>query len=521
MDVFFSSALHIVTPIPFMWCVLGVALGIVVGAIPGLSGAMLITMTVPLTFFMGDFHDALILLVSMYVGSVSGGLISATLLRMPGTPAAVMTTLDGYPMARSGQAGRALGLGIMASFAGGLVSWLFLVILSPMLAIWATKFGPWEYFAMVAMALVLIASVSSGSMLKGLLAGFLGIIASMPGVDESTGRLRLTFGFDEWSNGLTLLPVLLGIFVISQVLKYVVDIDAKSEAISASTKNMLMSLKDWKDQAVNIIRSSLIGTWVGILPGIGASIGSICAYSVARNVSKTPEKFGTGFEDGIIASETANNATVGGALVPLVTMGIPGSVIDAILISALLMHNLQPGPLLFVTEPEIPYTIIATHLIANVVMVVLMLVSVKWIARLVQVPTAYLMPVILMVLHRRLFLDAEPGIRHVGRHRLRRPGLRDGEGPHPARALRHRLHPGRPGGKHAAVRADGLGGINRTALHPAHLGHVPGDHGASAGLVDRDRDSHHPPALGPVNRAPPWRPAPQEKNRRQCLGPED
>lgn len=396
MDVFFSSALHIVTPIPFMWCVLGVALGIVVGAIPGLSGAMLITMTVPLTFFMGDFHDALILLVSMYVGSVSGGLISATLLRMPGTPAAVMTTLDGYPMARSGQAGRALGLGIMASFAGGLVSWLFLVILSPMLAIWATKFGPWEYFAMVAMALVLIASVSSGSMLKGLLAGFLGIIASMPGVDESTGRLRLTFGFDEWSNGLTLLPVLLGIFVISQVLKYVVDIDAKSEAISASTKNMLMSLKDWKDQAVNIIRSSLIGTWVGILPGIGASIGSICAYSVARNVSKTPEKFGTGFEDGIIASETANNATVGGALVPLVTMGIPGSVIDAILISALLMHNLQPGPLLFVTEPEIPYTIIATHLIANVVMVVLMLVSVKWIARLVQVPTAYLMPVILM-----------------------------------------------------------------------------------------------------------------------------
>lgn len=396
MDAFLSATGHILTPVPMLWCFLGVALGIIVGAIPGLSGSMLITMTVPLTFFMGNYYDALILLVAMYVGSISGGLISATLLRMPGTPAAIMTTLDGYPMAQRGQVGRALGLGITASFVGGIISWVFLIALSPTLAVWATYFGPWEYFTMVLMALVLIASLTQGSMIKGLLAGFLGMLASMPGVDPSTGMLRLTFGFNSWAGGFNLLPVLLGIFVVSQVLKYIIEAERPVTRIAASSKGMFMSLADWKRQATNLIRSSVIGTWIGILPGIGASIGSICAYTAAKNLSKTPEKFGTGYDDGIVASEAANNATIGGALVPLVTMGIPGSVIDAILIGALLMHNLQPGPLLFVTDPEVPYTIISTHLVANIMMLVVMLVSVKWISKLILVPTAYLMPVILM-----------------------------------------------------------------------------------------------------------------------------
>ena len=396
MDAFLSATTHILTPAPLFWCFLGVTLGAVVGAIPGLSGSMLITMTVPLTFFMGSYYDALILLVAMYVGSVSGGLVSATLLRMPGTPASVMTTLDGYPMAQRGEAGRALGLGITASFVGGLISWIFLITLSPTLAVWATYFGPWEYFTMVLMALVLIASLSQGSMVKGLLAGFLGMLASMPGVDPSTGMLRLTFGFDSWAGGFNLLPVLLGVFVVSQVLKYIIDAERPVMRITASNKGIFMSLADWKRQAVNLVRSSVIGTWIGILPGIGASIGSICAYTAAKNLSKTPEKFGTGCEDGVVASEAANNATIGGALVPLVTMGIPGSVIDAILIGALLMHNLQPGPLLFVTNPEVPYTIISTHLIANFMMLGVMLLSVKWMSKLILVPTAYLMPIILM-----------------------------------------------------------------------------------------------------------------------------
>lgn len=396
MDAFISATAYILTPVPLLWCFLGVSLGIIVGAIPGLSGSMLITMTVPLTFFMGSYYDALILLVAMYVGSISGGLVSATLLRMPGTPAAIMTTLDGYPMAQAGHAGRALGFGIMASFIGGLVSWVFLITLSPTLAIWATYFGPWEYFTMVLMALVLIASLSEGSLVKGLLSGFLGMLASMPGVDNSTGMLRLTFGFNSWAGGFTLLPVLLGVFVVSQVLKYIINAERPFNRIVADSRGIFMTFGDLRRQAVNLIRSSLIGTWIGILPGIGASIGSICAYTAAKKLSKTPEKFGTGYEDGIVASESANNATIGGALIPLVTMGIPGSVIDAILIGALLMHNLQPGPLLFATDPGVPYTIISTHLIANLMMLALMLLTVKWIARLILVPTAYLMPLILM-----------------------------------------------------------------------------------------------------------------------------
>jgi putative tricarboxylic transport membrane protein len=397
MDAFITATTYILTPLPFFWVILGVGLGIIVGAIPGLSGSMLIAMTVPLTFFMPSYYDALILLVAMYVGSISGGLISATLLCMPGTPAAIMTTLDGYPMAQQGRPGRALGLGIMASFIGGMVSWVVLVALSPTLARWAVTFGPWEYFAMVMMALVLIASLTDGSMVKGLLSAFLGILVAMPGVDFSTGMLRLTFGIEQLESGFQLLPVLLGIFVVSQVFKYIVNLREKVEVIdTANQDSVFSSLRDCRGQMMNLTRSSLIGTWVGILPAIGASIGSILSYTVAKSFSRTPEKFGKGNPDGIVASESANNATIGGALVPLITMGIPGSVVDAILIGALLLHNLQPGPLLFVTNPQVPYTIISTHLIANIVMLIMMVLSVRYIAKLILVPREFLMPTILV-----------------------------------------------------------------------------------------------------------------------------
>jgi putative tricarboxylic transport membrane protein len=333
---FTDALLTIFTPLPFFYCVIGTFLGITVGAIPGLTGAMLIALTLPLTFYMAP-TDAVVLLVSMYVGAISGGLITATLLRMPGTPAAVMTTFDGYPMARSGYPGRALGLGITASFVGGLVSWVFLFFLSKPLSIVATRFGPFEYFTLIMMAMVLIASVSQGSLVKGLISGLLGMLVSMPGVDPSTGQPRLTFDWYMLNSGLKLLPVLIGVFAVSQIIADIVDINRKIERVEMSNKGLLMSLRDWKSQALNLVRSSLIGTWVGILPGVGASIGSVMAYSAAKNMSRTPERFGTGSEEGIVASEAANNATVGGALIPLIAMGIPGSVIDAILIGALMM----------------------------------------------------------------------------------------------------------------------------------------------------------------------------------------
>lgn len=378
--------------------VIGTILGITMGAIPGLTGAMLIALTLPLTFNM-DPINAFILLISMYVGAISGGLITATLLRMPGTPASIMTTMDGYPMAQAGRPGRALGLGITASFVGGCVSWLFLITLSKPIALYSTKLGPFDFFALVLLALVLIASIGGKSMSRAFLSASLGVLASLPGIDKATGNLRMTFGFEELNGGLKLLPVLIGMFAISQVISDLTRMEEKITIIPLKrAREMLFSLKDWKDQAINLVRSSFIGTWVGILPGIGANIGSVSAYSAARSFAKPEEqaKFGKGSETAIVASESANNATIGGALIPLVSLGIPGSVVDAILLGGLLIHGLQPGPLLFQQNPEMVYTIMGSMFVSNVFMFLFMLVAVKHIAKLASLPRSLLMPVILV-----------------------------------------------------------------------------------------------------------------------------
>jgi putative tricarboxylic transport membrane protein len=393
-DTAIAAAQAILTPTGLFLIFVGTSLGIIVGAIPGLTGAMVIALTLPLTYTM-HADQAMMLLVAMYVGSISGGLITATLLRMPGTPASVMTTLDGYPMAKSGRPGRALSLSIMASFAGGMISWVFLIALSKPMADLSTKFGPFEFFSLVMMALVLIASVGGKSISASLFSGLLGILCAMPGVSEATGEVRMTLGLVELNDGFKLLPVLIGLFAVNQVINEVLQLDAKVEKVSVENQRVLPALSDWTRHSVNMIRSALIGTWIGILPGIGANIGSVAAYSTAKSCSKKPEEFGHGSEEGIIASESANNATVGGALIPLVSMGIPGSVIDAILLGALVLHGLQPGPLLFKQEPQLIYTIMGTYAVANVAMFLVLVLAVRWIARLVEVPKQFLLPVIL------------------------------------------------------------------------------------------------------------------------------
>ncbi|MHC4993969.1 MAG: tripartite tricarboxylate transporter permease [Planctomycetota bacterium] len=352
MESLLESLQYLAAPKVFLLMAIGTTAGIVVGAIPGLTGAMVIALALPLTFGMAG-EDALVLLVSMYVGSVSGGLITATLLRMPGTPASIMTTLDGYPMAQSGRAGRALGLGIGASLIGGLISWAFLLLLAAPMAAVSHKLGPFDFFSLVAMAMVLIAMAGGGSMAKGLFAGFLGILASMPGTHPATGQVRLTLGMTELDDGFKLLPVLIGLYALSQVVRDIVMIDRKAEVIGAPASGVLMR-------------------------------------------SKAPDEFGKGSEEGVVASEAANNATVGGALIPLIALGIPGSVIDAILLGAMVIHGLQPGPLLFEQNPQAVGVIISTVLVANLFMAVFMTFSVRWLARLTDVPKAYLIPVILV-----------------------------------------------------------------------------------------------------------------------------
>jgi putative tricarboxylic transport membrane protein len=386
---------YLFLPRPFLYLSVGTALGIVVGAIPGLTGAMLIALTLPLTYYMVPVN-AVILLVSMYTGSISGGLVSATLLRMPGTPANVMTTFDGYPMAKSGRPGRALGLGIGASFFGGMFAWVVLVILTKPLSDWATRFGPFEYFTLVLMALVLIASASQGTMVKGLLSAALGMLTAAPGVDLSTGLTRYTFGYWQLEGGLDVLPVLVGLFAVSTIISDLIALDEKVERLEYSSKGILMGLRDYWTQRVNLVRSAIIGTWVGILPGIGANVGSVVAYTVAKNMSRTPERFGKGAEEGIVASETANNATVGGALIPLIALGIPGSVIDVFLIGALMIHSIQPGPLLFIRNADVVWAMMATCLVSTIAMYLMMLGSCRYLYRLTQVPKSRLLPVIMV-----------------------------------------------------------------------------------------------------------------------------
>ncbi|GAB4168043.1 MAG: tripartite tricarboxylate transporter permease [Thalassobaculales bacterium] len=389
-----SSLAYCLQPWPLLLLVGGTGAGIVVGAIPGLTGSMLIALSLPFTYYMAPV-DAMILLVAMYTGSITGGLISAILLRMPGTPSNVMTTFDGHPMAKQGQAGRALALGVGASAFGSLFAWVALATITEPLSIWATRFGPFEYFTLVVMALVLIASVSQGSLLKGLLAGAVGALFAFPGTDNNTGTARFTFDWWQLGSGFDVLPVLVGAFAVGTLLADCVSIREKGEVIAHNDRPQVMAWADWMAQKWNLLRSAAIGTWIGILPGIGANVGSVVAYTVTKNLSSDPARFGNGAPEGIVASEAANNATIGGALIPLIAMGIPGSVIDVFLMSAMLIHGVQPGPLLFTQRPDLVYAIIASCLLATVAMFCLMTLLTGTLRRLMQVPKHYVLPVVM------------------------------------------------------------------------------------------------------------------------------
>jgi putative tricarboxylic transport membrane protein len=372
---------------------IGTTLGIIVGAIPGLTATMLIALTLPLTFYMEPV-SAVTLLIGEYVGGISGGLIMAILLRMPGTPASIVTTFDGFPMTQKGLGERALALGIMASVVGGIISWIFLASMSPALAKFALKFGPWEYFTLVLMALVMLAVLSQGTMVKGLLGATLGMAFALPGIDSSIGQARLTFGSDALLAGFGLLPVLIGAFAISQILRD--SSSTKKMGNMELPKRRLPIFRSDIRYGFRLLRGSVIGTWIGLLPGIGGNIAALVSYSTEKQIASDPEVFGTGHEPGVIAAESANNASIGGALIPLITMGIPGSVTEAILIGALTIHNLQPGPLLFQNAPEIAYGIIAAYLVANIIMLILMWNLVRYIAQIVRLPRSGLMAGILV-----------------------------------------------------------------------------------------------------------------------------
>jgi putative tricarboxylic transport membrane protein len=392
-----DAFLGLLAPMKLMIVLFGVFIGIIVGVLPGITAGMLMALTLPFTFAMQP-TDAVALLIAMFVGGASGGLITATLMRMPGEPNAVMTCMDGYPLARSGHPGRALGLGNAASIVGGAISWLALVLLSGPLSRVGVYFGPWETFTLVAMALTLISSLSGKSIIKGLIAGLLGMLMSFPGIDESSGIKRLTFGQNWLDAGLDVLPVMIGLFAISQIIADIVDGEEdRCDVVRASMHGIFLSLRDYVTHGWNMLRSSLIGVGIGILPGVGATIASIVAYMTAKKASKEPERFGKGSEEAIVAAESANNATTGGTLIPLLSLGVPAGLADTILLSALIIHNLQPGPMLYVSNPEIVNTIMATHLFAHVVMFFMMIGGTYVFARMMLLSRAWIYPAVLVI----------------------------------------------------------------------------------------------------------------------------
>lgn len=384
---------NVFQPITLLLILLGSSFGIVFGAIPGLTAAMGIVLLLPFTFGM-DPINAISLLIAVYIGGISGGLVSAALLRMPGTPSSVATTFDAYPMAKNGQPGMALGIGIFSSFFGGITTAFGLAFISPQLAKIALSFGYFEYFSLGIFSLTIVVSLSKGGMVKGLLSGCFGLLFALFGSAPIDMTSRFSFGINQMKGGFNLLPVLIGLFSISQIMN---EIGTKSLKISIpkiDIKNIIpplsLFIQNWK----NLIRSTLIGFFIGILPGVGAATANIVSYGQAKNSSKNPEKFGTGYAPGIIASETANNATTGGTIIPLITMGIPGDVSTAILLGALMIHGLHPGPLLFKYNPDVVYSIFVAVFVANIFMFFLMLIGIRFIILLLKTPKKYLLPII-------------------------------------------------------------------------------------------------------------------------------
>lgn len=392
-----ESLFVLLEPFTIILILFGVTAGLIVGAIPGLTATMAMALIIPFTYSLSTSVSIAVLL-GIYVGAISGGLVSAILLKIPGTPSSCCTCFDGFPMARNGYALKALGTGILSSFIGGTISFIILILISPQLAKLALKFGPHEYFAVGLLGMSTIAGISSGSTLKGLISACLGLFLSTVGLDVITGQERYTFGLLELTGGIDFVAALIGLFAISQVLADISNIiEQHNVTQNTGSGKMFPTFEELKRNFVNIIRSSFIGTWIGVLPGAGGSIASMIAYDQAKRASHEPDKFGTGYIDGVIASETANNAVIGGALIPLLTLGIPGDTPAAILLAALTLHGIQPGPMLPRINPEVLNYVFISLFIANFMMIIVALAFMKYLVKIISIPKYILLPLIVIL----------------------------------------------------------------------------------------------------------------------------
>lgn len=375
----------------------GVVIGITFGAIPGLTATMGVALFLPFTFSMSPVAS-FALLLGIYVGGIYGGSITAILIKTPGTPSSAATVLDGYPLAEQGKAMESLSMATIASFIGGIFSCVALILLSPQLAKIALSFGPAEYFAVGLFGLSIVAALSSGNLLKGMLAALFGLLIATVGMDPVMGTMRFTFGNINLTGGIDFVSALIGMFAVSEVFSKLEEMGtANGMAGLKSVKGKIVSTKILVSNTINFLRSSIIGTIIGIIPATGSGVASWLAYNEAKRASKHPELFGKGSFEGVAASETANNAVTGGALVPLLTLGIPGDVVTAVMLGALMIQGLTPGPLLFTQNREVVTGIYVMLILANVFMLLVGLLGINAFVQILKVPTNILMPIVLML----------------------------------------------------------------------------------------------------------------------------
>jgi putative tricarboxylic transport membrane protein len=381
-------------PINLMYCFVGSVLGTLIGVLPGIGPLGAIALLLPSTFKIPPV-SGMIMIAGIYYGAMYGGSTTSILVNIPGETASVVTCLDGYQMARKGRAGPALGIVAFGSFIGGTLSVIGLMLIAYPLAQFALKFGPPEYFSLVCLGLIITTYLGRGSMSKALAMVGLGLVLSCIGMDVISGQARFTFGIVELRDGVDIVPLTMGLFGISEVLMNL-EVIMKQEIFQAKIKNLLPTLKDWADSIWAILRGSVIGFFLGVLPGGGAVISSFVSYAVEKKVSKHPEKFGTGVIEGVAGPETANNAGATGAFVPLFGLGIPCNPVTAILLAALMIHGLQPGPLLLKQNPDVFWGVITSMYLGNIMLLILNLPLIGIWVQIVKIPYRILFPLIVV-----------------------------------------------------------------------------------------------------------------------------
>jgi putative tricarboxylic transport membrane protein len=380
---------------------LGTLAGVVGGALPGVTITMTIIVVLPFTFGL-DPLQGLAAMTGVYVGGSAGGLVTAILLGLPGTPSSIATTFDGHAMARRGEPGRALWLGVWSSFFGGLLGGLFLIGATGPLASFALQFGPWEFFSLFLLALSMVAGLVEASLLKGLISGALGLIVTVLGVDPVMGQERLRLGIPFLSGGIDFLPVLIGVFAFAQIMGEI-EKRGMPSVLPAVDRTMSLAVSQarviWEvlSRPLQLLWCSFIGLLIGVLPAIGGSAASMMAYDQAKKFSRRPQDFGSGAPEGIIASESSNNANVGGSLVTIMAFGIPGDAVTAVMLGALTIHGIQSGPLFISQNAQLAYGIFAAYLLAHPIMVLILALGARWMLRVVTVPKAALFPIVLVL----------------------------------------------------------------------------------------------------------------------------